>query len=139
MRIFQIALLLLICTLGANAQSWEKVYQNDANGNPMFGSKEALIKAVRDGKDVKIMILTPVVNQEYYTPAENVWIKNGEVTIQNAQSVSVGNDLNILPDAYNFIIMVNTMGVRHMSRWSLGEHKNKGNSSDRVNVTWFVR
>ena len=36
MRIFQIALLLLICTLGANAQSWEKVYQNDANGNPLF-------------------------------------------------------------------------------------------------------
>lgn len=28
---------------------------------------------------------------------------------------------------------------RHMSRWGLGEHKNKGNSSDRVNVTWFVR
>lgn len=128
---------LLTCCLSINAQSWEKVYQNDENGKPLFGDKVALIEAIRSGKDVKIMVKNG--NFEYYTPAENIWIKNGTVTIQNAQQVAVNEDLTIQSDAYNWIIMVNTNGVRHMSRWRLGEHTNKGDNRDKVNVTWFVR
>ena len=70
---------LLTCCLSINAQSWEKVYQNDENGKPLFGDKVALIEAIRSGKDVKIMVKNG--NFEYYTPAENIWIKNGTVTI----------------------------------------------------------
>ena len=70
---------LLTYCLSINAQSWEKVYQNDENGKSLFGDKVALIEAIRSGKDVKIMVKNE--NFEYYTPAENIWIKNGTVTI----------------------------------------------------------
>lgn len=138
MKRLELAILMSICFLCANAQSWQMIYKNDKNGDPLFGQKEDLIKAIREGKDVKIMTESP--GQEYFTPAENIWIRNGVVTIQNAQQVSVdGNSMTIQKDAYNWIIMVNTEGVRQMSRWRLGEHTNKGDNSDRVNVTWFVR
>jgi uncharacterized protein YlzI (FlbEa/FlbD family) len=133
----KLLLFLLTCCLSINAQSWEKIYQNDENGKPLFGNKHALIEAIKAGKDVKIMMMNG--DFEYYTPAENIWIKDGTVTIQNTQQVAVKDDLTIQSDAYNWIIMVNTNGVRHMSRWRLGEHTNKGDNKDKVNVTWFVR
>ena len=135
-KLIFLPLLLAFC-LGANAQSWEKIYQNDENGQSLYGHKSDLIAAIRSGKDVKIM--TKNGEHEYYTPAENIWIKNDVVTIQNAQQVSVRDNLTIQSDAYNWIIMVNTEGVRHMSRWRLGDHSNKGDNFDKVNVTWFVR
>lgn len=121
-------------------KTWQKVYQNDENGNTVSGSKQALIAATLLGMEVKVAIVYPNnPGQTYLTPAENVWIRDGEVTIQNASQISVRDDLTIQSDPYYWIVMLNTKGVINTSRWALGEHRSKGNGEDHVRVTWFVR
>lgn len=132
--------LFFFCCFSLSAKPWKKVYQNDENGKGIYGSKELLIKSIEKGKDVKVMLVFPAVHgQEFYTYAENIWIKNGEVTIQNASQISVTEDYKIQSDAYHWIIMINTKGEIQMSRWRLGEHSNKGDNSGKVSVSWFVR
>ena len=47
-------LLFAICSFTVQAQTWELVYHNDLDGNPVSGSQEDLIQAVRDGQDIRL-------------------------------------------------------------------------------------
>lgn len=128
------------CSMVANAQTWKMVYQNDENGETVLGDKQDLIQAALDGKDIRVAIVYPNIPGQIYTvPAENVWVRDGEVTIQNASQISVRNDLTVQSDPYHWIIMLNTQGKLNASRWLLGEHSSNGDSEDYVIATWYVR
>lgn len=134
---------LLFClffAFNSSAARWKQVYENDYNGKALSGSKTALIKAIRKGKEVRLRLqYDGYPNQEYFTPAENIWVRGDEVTIQNMTQVSVHPDLSFQSDAYRWVIMVNTNGLMLMTRWLLGEHTNKGTNSQRAHVTWYVK
>lgn len=131
---------LMLCGISSQAQSWKKVYANDENGMAVMGSKKKLIKAIEEGAEVRVMLVYPShPGQEYFTPAENIWVKNGEVTIQNISQVSVNDDYTFQYDPYYWMIMVNTQGELEATRWLVGEHTTKGRNKQKASVTWFVR
>ncbi len=121
--------------------SWELIYENDANGNVIQGSVGALIHAVQQGKEVRILTDNKK-GTEYSSNAEHVWIKDGIVYIQNTSNISVtweGDQLVMQDDAYHFYYTINTNGDRHMSRWLVGTHTPKNSSSNKIGVKWFVK
>lgn len=131
---------LMLGAMSSQAQTWKKVYANDENGKPLMGDKQELIRAIEEGAEVRVMLVYPnVPNQEYFTPAENIWVKNGEVTIQNISQVSVNDDYTFQYDPYYWMIMVNTQGELEATRWLVGEHTTKGRNKQKASVTWFVR
>ncbi len=120
--------------------TWKLVYENDPEGNTINGDIDSLINAVQNGKELRVFTYT--VEQQYITDAENIWIRNGIVYMQNSSNIGVsfkGERLFVQDDAYHWYFTINTKGERNMSRWLVGEHAPKGDNSDRIAVKWFVR
>lgn len=118
------------------------VYSNDRNGNQIFGDINVLIQEIRNGKRVRVLIeFDSVPGQEYITEVDNLWIKGNIVSAQSIAHISAsfaGNVLKHHDDAYHWFIIVDTRGNIDMSRWNVGEHKDRGHKQDRINIKWFV-
>ena len=125
---------------GTAATGWTLAYANDENGVRTEGDIEALITAVKNGQEVRIVIADP---EGYYsTEAENLSVRHGIVYAQNTSHVSVeyqGESLRFQEDSYYWMIIVSTHGERDMIRWSVGAHESRGHTQDKVAVRWFVR
>ncbi|MBN1186063.1 MAG: hypothetical protein JXB49_27525 [Bacteroidales bacterium] len=122
--------------------SWQLVYENNNEGEVINGSVADLIEAIKKGKELRVVTYNDEKQTGYATIAENIWIKNGIVYMQNTTQISVqynGDDLNFQDNAFHWYIIINTNGIRNMSRWYVGEHTPRGNDSDRVAAKWFVK
>ena len=122
------------------ATGWTLAYANDEHGARTEGDIEALIDAVKNGQEVRIVIADP---EGYYsTEAENLSVRHGIVYAQNTSHVSVeyqGESLRFQDDSYYWMTIVSTHGERDMIRWSVGAHEPRGHTQDKVAVRWFVR
>ncbi|MCD4779726.1 MAG: hypothetical protein K8S27_04150 [Candidatus Omnitrophica bacterium] len=120
---------------------WQHVYTNGYGGEPRYGSLQALIQAIRSGKDVKIE-LDQGTDYLIYVPAQNIWIKGGHVYALNTSAISLscGSDkLSFNPDTYHWWLLVDTKGKLEMIRFTVGTGKSQGHDQRRVSVRWFVR
>lgn len=83
-----------------------------------------------------------VPGQEYFTPAENLWIRGNAVYAQNVTHVSITvdnhGDVWFKDTAYYWMMIVNTKGSIDATRWFVGEHKSAGRTRGKVAITWFV-
>lgn len=123
-----------------NVNRWKLVYYNSRNGEVINGNISSLIKAVKRGKEIRIVIESDSI--VFAADAEYLWVKNKIVYAQNNGSVSVkfkGDDLVFQKNSYYWMFIVNTNGERQMIRWLVGEHSSRGNNQDRVAVKWFVK
>lgn len=121
--------------------SWQLLYAHDCGGEPTAGDLNLLIEAIRNGHRVRMLIEFKHKNQEYITEAENIWIKNNTVFAQNTSLVSVSfhrDKLSFHEDSYHCMMVVSTKGDLDTIRWSVGEHKKRGHTQDKVAVKWFV-
>jgi hypothetical protein len=67
--------------------SWTKVYAHDQEGTPTFGTIDVLFAAVREGKQVRMLLkFSDFPQQEYFTPAENIWIIGRTLSAQKCHS-----------------------------------------------------
>lgn len=124
----------------AETTAWTLAYANDENGVRTEGDIEALITAVQNGQEVRIVIPDPA--GYYSTEAENLSVHHGIVYAQNNSHVSVeyqGDSLRFQDDSYYWMIIVSTHGERDTIRWSVGAHEPRGRTQDKVAVRWFVR
>lgn len=98
--------------------SWNKVYENDENGNRTSGNFQDLLKAIRQGNEVRMLItFAELPKQEYFTPAENIWIRGGKtVYAQNISHVSVTSeadgDLRFQDDSFYWMRSSSTPRAR---------------------------
>lgn len=122
--------------------SWTKVYENDAQGAATFGTIQALMDAIRQGNEVRMRIRYPnVADQEFFLPAESLWIRHGNVYAQNTSLVSASfadTDLLFQEEAYLGFIIASTTGLLDQSRWLVGEHTSRGHTRIRASVTWYA-
>ncbi len=122
-----------------NINRWSLAYAHNANGDQTAGNFNDLINAVQNGSQVRILI--DGNDQQYATDAENIWIKNGIVYVQNTSHVSIAFDEDVLrfqDNSYWWMIIVSTKGDRDMIRWNVGEHTPRGHTNDKVAVKWFI-
>lgn len=123
-----------------DCSKWRLIYNNSDNGEPIEGSLNDLINAVKSGKQIRI-----VMDLESFTfaaEAQYLWVLEDVVYAQNNGEVSVsrsGNKLRFQDDSYYWMFLVNSNGERDMIRWSVGEHDMRGQNKDKVSVKWFVK
>ena len=122
----------------SNAYAWNKVYANDATGNVTFGSLAALIDAVQQGQDVKVSMNGTYVTCQYVYVVSNSSVACSNNTNISIQSVVPGASFGFQNDAYHFFLIVNTLGQRDASRWSVGAHIDRGRTKDTLSIQWFV-
>jgi hypothetical protein len=123
----------------SDVYAWSLVYAHDAAGVPTFGSVSSLRNAIGRGADVKV-----AMDQAYYASCDGVHVNSdGSVSCMHTSPISVRNALpgpnfGFQDDAYHWFVMVNTTGQRDMSRWSVGEHTDRGHTQDTTSIRWFI-
>jgi len=123
-----------------DCSQWRLIYYNSDNGETLKGSIDDLIKAVENGKQVRVVVDQRSIT--FATDAPYLWVFHNVVYAQNNGQVSVGqygNKLNFIDDSYYWMFLVNSKGERDMIRWSVGEHQMVGRNKERVSVKWFVK
>lgn len=114
---------------------WREVFSHDAKGTQLSGSLELLTSALLSGHRVRFQIPT----WNYYTAeADNLSVRKGHVTAQELKHVSKSSLTGFQNDAYWYWLMVSTTGTVRATRYNVGEHKHRGDSTDKVMVKWFV-
>ena len=114
---------------------WKEVFSHDASGNQLSGTRQALTSALMSGHRVRFQI--PGWN--YYTAeADNLSVRNGHVTAQALKHVSKSGLTGFQNDAYWYWLMVSTTGTVRATRYNVGEHKHRGDSTDKLTVKWFI-
>ena len=114
---------------------WQEVFSHDASGTQLSGARQALTSALMSGHRVRFQIPT----WNYYTAeADNLSVRNGHVTAQALKHVSKKGLTGFQNDAYWFWLMVSTTGTVRATRYSVGEHKHRGDSTYKLEVKWFV-
>ena len=114
---------------------WKEVFSHDANGTQLNGSRHMLTAALLSGHRVRFQI--PAWN--YFTAeADNLSVRKGHVTAQALKYVSKNGLTGFQNDAYWYWLMVSTTGTVRATRYNVGEHKHRGDSTDKLTVKWFI-
>ena len=116
-------------------ECWKEVFTHDSKGASLSGSRQALTSALMAGHRVRFQI--PEWN--YYTAeADNLSLRNSHVTAQALKHVSRKGLTGFQDDAYWYWLMVSTTGTVRATRYNVGEHKHRGDSTYKLAVKWFV-
>ncbi len=126
---------------------WDLVYEHDENGEPVAGDLNTLIEAVKSGADVKVGIRTRSgggIEYEAFYPCQFTYVTyDGPnvvgVNTSNISGMVTGDDFGFFDDAYHYFGMFKTTGEFDESRWSVGEHVDRGHTRVHVAMKWFVK
>ena len=114
---------------------WKEVFEHDAKGKPLSGSRQALTTAILSGHRVRFQL----PQRNYYTAeADNLSVRNGHVTAQALKHVSKASLARFQDNAYWYWLMVSTTGTVRATRYNVGEHKHRGDSTEKLKVKWFI-
>lgn len=111
---------------------WTLAYKHDRNGANIKGSKDYLKSAILNGHRVK------VIRSRYSIEADNVQIKNGEVSAQLLGQVSKASIQKFQDNAYWHWQHVSTTGDVNTVRYNVGSKTNRGNDDSKVEVSWYI-
>jgi hypothetical protein len=129
---------LALFMLMSDAGAWTLVYANDATGKLTYGNLIALREAAKQGANIKVSL-----NDASVMPCQELAIGADYVTCLyttgiSTDYVSPGTTFGFQDDAYYGYYMLNTKGQVAISRWSVGEHVDKGKTLFTRAIKWFV-
>lgn len=111
---------------------WTLAYQHDKNGNNIKGSLDYLKSAILNGHRVKL------IRNRYSIEADNVQIKNGNVSAQLLGHVSKASIQKFQDNAYWYWQHVSTTGDVNTVRYNVGSTTNRGNDDSTSEVSWYI-
>lgn len=138
--VFRLVFGLSITIAMSDACAWVLVYANDTTGKATYGSLLALINAAKQGQDIKVSLTssngtTITLCQEIYTGPDFVTCIN---TNGIGSNVFPGSSFGFDDDTYHAFQMMNTKGQDAYSRWSVGEHTDRGKTLFNRAMKWYV-
>ncbi|WAR14389.1 hypothetical protein MAR_004494 [Mya arenaria] len=127
-----------------DTRPWRKVLAHNKAGTVTSGSKVALTDAVKLGARVRYIMRFDGSDSITVQEADNIAINGADVSATHVRSVS----LEATPDStaefrfqnnpYWWFSIAATTGSVDMSRWTVGEHTDRGHSSQTAAIEWFV-
>ncbi|KAK3596743.1 hypothetical protein CHS0354_036367 [Potamilus streckersoni] len=127
-----------------DTRKWRKVYGTNIQGISTFGNKVDLAKAVREGAEVRYRLyVKDHPNDSILMQADNLAVNSdGNVGAMHVRSVSLVNietsEVEFQANPYWWFTIVSTTGRVDISRWTVGEHVDRGHSNEVMGVDWFV-
>ena len=122
---------------------WHPVLSHDADGAVLAGSREQLVRAVKEGAAVRCV--QDGAATDFCFQAQNLEISPDEqhVAAQTLNQVGTQDGLGLsdsksCSNAHWSFTIISSNGKREVSRWTVGKHEKRGRSSDRVATKWFV-
>ncbi|OWF44947.1 hypothetical protein KP79_PYT18118 [Mizuhopecten yessoensis] len=116
---------------------WRLVLGTDLNGLAIVGSKLDLRKAIHAGSRLRCVVKKSPTESLFIT-ADNIEENtDGNMAAQFFRLVEFDdNDISFLP--FWRILILTTNGEMKETRWTVGEHENRGDIVSKVAIDWFV-
>lgn len=126
-----------------DTRTWNRVLVNDKDGKVLAGKKQQLVDAILLGAEVRYKLT--FTSHATTNQADNLAISDdGNVGAMHVLSVSLKDtpgsphEVTFQNSPYWWFTIVSTTGKLDMSRWTVGEHVNRGHTHLFVKVEWFV-
>ena len=129
-------------------RKWTRVLSVAKDETVTFGSKTALINAIKKGSEVRYNLwhMDPTLPEYLVTGhlADNLLIEGNEVGAQHVRAITVQRqppetEVRFNPNPYWFFTIVTTTGRLEKRTWKVGVHAaGPGPFSQQVRVDWFV-
>ena len=127
-------------------RQWTRVLSVTANESVTFGSKAALINAIRGGSEVRYNLVNVFEDDPDFLiahQADNLAIDGDDVGATHIRAISVSRpatetEITFQPNPYWWFNIITTTGRLDMSRWTVGVHQDRGHDSRQIGVDWFV-
>ncbi|CAG2250408.1 unnamed protein product [Mytilus edulis] len=127
--------------LSSDSNPQTPIFCNSDSGSASCGNIKHLTRAVANGAEIHVTN----VNGKRAGALEfsNIAYNKAETKVAGthlwhvSQSI-VGNHIEFQQNAYWWFNLWSTDGTRDMSRWSVGEHTDRGHSNDKVSMKWFA-
>ncbi len=117
--------------------SWSFAYEHDDNGNRIGGNLQALISAVINGADVKVMVFYPDVRQTYI--AEEVMIaRNASLVALKSHTYSGTGGYPTLVEDRRGPMLIKTDGVVEYITYNASGTTIINHINDNFRMKWFV-
>ncbi|CAC5398771.1 unnamed protein product [Mytilus coruscus] len=127
--------------LSSDSNPQTPIFCNSDSGSDSCGNIKHLIRAVGNGAEIHVSHVNGKRAQtlEFSNIAYNKakTIVSGTHLWHVSQSI-VANHIEFQQNAYWWFNLWSTDGTRDLSRWSVGEHTDRGHSNDRVSMKWFA-
>ncbi|XP_052760716.1 uncharacterized protein LOC128203362 [Mya arenaria] len=127
-----------------DTRPWRKVLAHDEFGTVTSGSKAALTDAVMQGARIRYIMGIDEIGSITIHKADNIDISGADIGAMHVRSVSVEKtprstaELRFKTNPYWCFTMAVTTGFVDMSRWTVGEHTDRGHTSRTSAIEWFV-
>lgn len=114
---------------------WKLIFSHDGTGKSLSGLREELMSAILSGSRVRIQLPS---GDYFTTEADNLSIRNGHVTAQTLKYISKSSVEKFQDNAYWVWLMVSTTGTVKATRYNVGSHKHRGDSTEHQQVRWYI-
>lgn len=116
---------------------WSTVLRTSTNGTAITGRKRDLVDRLVAGDDIRISFN----EQTYFTSIQSATLtENDNVCVQALFQLSRSlSNTDFDSDIHWEFLIVCTTGHLHVSKWSVGEHVNRGRETGRADIEWYVR
>ncbi|KAL4220826.1 hypothetical protein ACF0H5_019094 [Mactra antiquata] len=127
-----------------DTRHWKQVLVNSNTGSIISGSKSDLIEAINAGSRVRYLLEFPGKDTVAIKEADNLAISGNNVGAMHVRSVSKGSahgnnyEYRFAVEPYFYFTISSTTGKVDMSRWTVGNHQNRGHSNSQAKIKWFV-
>ena len=119
---------------GCDVSRWALLYEHDAKGEAVYGRREDLLTALRDGGTVGVY----VPRFRYAVPAEHVHVEDGHVCAQFWKNACIASWMSFKRDVYWWMLMLCTSGYGQASRYYVGG-KFRSRNDYSLAVQWYVK
>ncbi|XP_076112585.1 uncharacterized protein LOC143080566 [Mytilus galloprovincialis] len=127
--------------LSSESNPQTPIYCNSDSGSASCGNITHLTRAVANGAEIHVTNVKG--KQAAALEFSNIAYNKAETKVagthlwQVSQSI-VGNHIEFQQNAYWFFTLWSTDGTRDFSRWSVGEHTDRGHSNGKASMKWFA-
>ena len=124
------------------SRQWKKVLTTTDNGTVSRGSKANLIKAVKSGSQLRLVVHENA-NSLSVIDADNIAIENSEVAAQSIRYISDENGTGSIPRRFKSppywkFTLTSTDGKQRVVWWRVGEHSSLPATTGNYVVDWIV-
>ncbi|BFZ11800.1 hypothetical protein BsWGS_14840 [Bradybaena similaris] len=123
---------------------WTLIFENDAKGLPMFGSKEDLKQSVLRGAEIKVMLIDAIVEpasigtHTFSSSIDNINIRGDNICCEMLSHVATSGYETVV-DAHWRYFLPCTTGTLHVAQYYVESPEFVSEETHHVHMAWYAK
>ncbi|CAG5136201.1 unnamed protein product [Candidula unifasciata] len=123
---------------------WQLIYENEANGTPVFGSKEDLKQAVLRGAELRVMLKdtsvepSSMVTHTFCSGVDNVNIRGDNICCEILSHIATAGYESVVDAHWRFFLPCTTGSV-HVAQYYVESAEFLSQDTLRARIAWYAK